>query len=101
MADRFGQQFTKTLNPEVWILDGYMPAGPDGYVDIANGVDLLPLWMKSIVRTGTGAYTVTMTDTWVSLRPHVDIIGTGSSDHLLAHVFALTASSFKLQIETS
>ena len=108
MADRFGYQFTQTLVPEVFLLDGYFSAGPDGYVDISNGVDTLPVWMKSIVRNSTGNYTVLTgyvngsTDFWASpLVPDITIIGAGASSHLVAQVISVSTSGFNFVLENS
>ena len=102
MADRFGQQFIKSLVPDVTILDGYMSAGPDGYVDLTNGTDTLPIWMKSISRTSTGLYVVVMKDTWGDrLFVTVETLGAGATDHLVAHVYSVTTSGFTFVLENS
>ena len=102
MADRYGFQFTKALVPEVFLLDGYMSAGPDGYVDVTNGTDTLPIWMSSIVRNSTGNYTVVLTDTWAGLPlVSVETLGAGATDHLMAHVFSVTTSGFSFVLENT
>jgi hypothetical protein len=107
MADRFGFQFTQSLTPETFLLDGYLAAGPDGYVDVSNGKDELPVWMKSIVRNSTGNYTVTLgyvngaTDTWNRILPVVTVVGAGSSSHLVAQLTQVTNSSFTFVLENS
>lgn len=63
MADRYGFQFTKTLVPETFLLDGYLTVGVSGAVTSAS----LPIWMASITRNSTGNYTVVLTDLWTSL----------------------------------
>jgi hypothetical protein len=102
MADRYGFQFTKALVPEVFLLDGYMSAGPDGYVDVTNGTDTFPVWMSSIVRNSTGNYTVVLTDTWSTLPlVSVETLGAGATDHLMAHVFSVTTSGFSFVLENT
>lgn len=68
MADRYGYQFTKTLAPEIF--------GLQGYVQVATGIGgitgaqiqqtgtNLPIWMKSLTRSSLGTYILTLTDTW-------------------------------------
>jgi len=62
MADRYGYQFTKTLLPDLVILDGYAQV-----TDAAGALSLdsdLTIWCKSIVRNSTGKYTITLLDDW-------------------------------------
>lgn len=102
MADRYGFQFTKALVPEVFLLDGYMSAGPDGYVDVSNGTDVLPIWMLSITRNSTGNYTVVTTDTWASiLMPTIIVVNAGASDHLVAQLLSTSQSGFTFVLENS
>ena len=71
MADRYGFQFTKTLHPERWHLDGAVQIGTGGV-----STSPLPIWISSVGATGvpanpsglfTGIYDITLTDSWNAL----------------------------------
>jgi hypothetical protein len=109
MADRLGFQFIQSIVPGLAIYDGYFAAGPDGYVNVSNGTDQLPLWMKSITRTGTGAYAVVTginnstgaVDYYARLFPFINVVGAGSSSHLVAQLTVTTPSGFSFVLENS
>jgi hypothetical protein len=84
MADRYGYQFTSSLIPRVWLIDGYVSVGASGAVlNTAAGTNLdaagqpiyLPKGVKSIVRSSAGLYVIslgdssglTTTDTYVNV----------------------------------
>jgi hypothetical protein len=97
MSDRYGYQFVKSLVPEKFILDGYVSIGSAGALS-----STLPEWMLSITHNSTGNYTVvmgrsqvnstvTVSDVWCgTLLPSIQVVGAGSSDHILAQVTAIS-----------
>lgn len=89
MADRFGQQFTQSLQGGLFVLDGYLSVGASG----AISGQVLPLWMKSITRNSAGNYTVVLSDTWFSLNPSVLVQGANAVTANVACVVLVNNSS--------
>ena len=98
MSDRFGFQFTKSIIPEKWILDGYVSIGSTGALSptLASGGQTLPIWLKSITRNSAGNYTVVLTDSWATVpRINVEVIGADAFDGLQAQVILESTSGFQ------
>lgn len=113
MAQRFGFQFSKTLAPEVFLLDGYVNIGATGAVGALD--NKLSLWVKSITRNSTGNYTVVLTDLWDSLGlVQAEVISNNSAtDYSMVKVvsfqpgsvattspFATTTASIVIQVSS-
>lgn len=93
MSDRWSFQFTKSLVPEKFLLDGYVSIGSTG--ELSPATQTLPIWMKSITHNSTGNYTVVLTDTWSGVvLPVIEVIGAAALDGVRAQVLSATASQF-------